>query len=87
MNKENKPYSLESVFEKPEINSLEREDRIKVKWAYLDTLAAYEANIPYSHKKLPGIQGIMIYELNKRITAYSSALKEAERLSLKKNGI
>lgn len=73
-------YTLEDVLKLKGVEALSDDDKRRVAWAYNDTYAAYEENVPYSHARLPGIAGVAVYQLNKEITAYASAVREAERL-------
>lgn len=74
------PYSLDDVLALPEVERLDPDGRVRVKHAYLDTYAAYEARVPYRQRDLPGVEGVALYELNKSVAAYSSAVREAQRL-------
>lgn len=81
-------YSLESVLSEAETAGVVGDDLRRVQWAYLDTLVAYEKRRPYEASKLPGIEGALLYDLNKRMVAYASASLETRRLIMqaKRNG-
>lgn len=72
-------YKLEAVLARADVKALPLDSRLRVEWAYVDTYAAYEANVPYNHQQMPGIAGVMLYQLNKEIVAYGAAVREAQR--------
>lgn len=73
-------YSLESVVAEAVRKGLAADEISRVRWAYLDTFAAYEKQVPYSHDRLPGIAGVAVYQLNKSIVSYGSAQREIRRI-------
>lgn len=73
-------YSLDVVIAQAQSMGLRDDELTKIRWAYLDTAAAYERRVPYSAERLPGIQGVCLYELNKSIVAYSSGVRELRRI-------
>jgi hypothetical protein len=74
------PYRIDDVLAREELRGLSEDDVRRVCWAYWDTFTAYEAKVPYAAKRLPGIEGVALYQLNKSVCSYGAALREAERL-------
>lgn len=69
-------YSLDRILEQTRAFAFDNVDEGRVRRVYVYELAEYELRVPYDPVRLPGIQGVELYSLNRALCAYARARRE-----------